>query len=66
MYQQSPATVTVTASGQPVVFAPDYTTRTVAVYVAGEHRGTWPNRTAAREALGLVEEPVRKTKRAGR
>lgn len=61
-YQQSPKTITVTKDGQPVHFEANYATtpKSVAVYVGAEYVGTWSNRTAAREALGLIDVPAKK------
>lgn len=61
MYQSSSiVTTTTTADGTPVVFDVDYITKTVSVYVAGEYRGTWNSRSAAKLALELVDVQVKK------
>ena len=61
-YQQSPKTVTVTASGDPVEWLVDYDRKTVTPVVAGVELGEWRNREAAKKALGLVDVPARKVK----
>jgi len=60
-YQSGDRKVTVTADGQAVHFEPNYATtpKTVGVYVGAEYKGSWPNRTAAIEALGLVVKPAK-------
>ena len=59
-YQSAAITIeTRTASGEPVYFLPDFTTKSVAVYVAGAYVGTFNSRSAAREALNLVEVKVK-------
>jgi hypothetical protein len=54
-WQNSPATITVTQSGELVRFKPDYDRKVVRVYVDGVDLGEYRNRTAAKEALGLSE-----------
>ena len=58
-YQNAPATRIVTRTGQPVLWTVDMENKTVTVYIGGVNMGTWPNRTAAIEALGLVEVPTK-------
>jgi hypothetical protein len=52
-------TETRTSDNQPITWAVDPTRHTVTVFVAGVPLGTFRNRTAAREALGLVEVRVK-------
>lgn len=54
-YVQSPATTTVTATGQPVEWLVDWDNKTVTPMVDGVALGTWRNRLAAMAELGLVE-----------
>lgn len=57
-YQNGPATITVTHIGTPVDWIIDYERKMVHVYVGGIHFGAWPNREAAKQALGLVDVPA--------
>jgi hypothetical protein len=52
-------TETRTSDGQPVSWIVDPTVHTVTVFVAGVPLGTFKSRSAAREALGLVEVRVK-------
>jgi hypothetical protein len=54
-YQNAPATFFYSREGLPVSWMVSFATKTVTVYIDGKDCGTFRNRTAAIEALGLVE-----------
>lgn len=54
-YQNPPATITVTRDGQPVEWTVDMLKKTVTVALGGVVLGTYPNRTAAKTAHGLID-----------
>jgi len=58
-YQNAPATITVTTDGRTVDMRPDHERKVVAVFIGGEYKGTWKDRSSARQALGLVEVPAK-------
>jgi hypothetical protein len=58
-YQNAPATIFITGTGQPVEWITNWEEKTVTVVVAGRDIGTYPHRRAATEALGLIEVPAK-------
>jgi hypothetical protein len=52
-------TETRTSDGQPITWAVDPTRHTVTVFVAGVPLGTFKSRTAAKQALGLIDVRVK-------
>jgi hypothetical protein len=52
-------TITFTRDGKPVQWIVDFESKTVTVVVGGLDIGIYPNRQAAKDALGLVDVPLK-------
>jgi hypothetical protein len=61
-YQTSPQIITRTQDHRRIEFVLDYERKQVAVRIGGVNAGTFPNITAAKAALNLVD--VQPTKRS--
>jgi hypothetical protein len=63
-YQNGNRTITLTQDGQAVEWVLDFEAKTVTVVVAGVALGTFGNRLAAMDALGLITVPAKGRKAA--
>jgi len=58
-YQTGVQPITFTRDGKPVQWIIDFESKTCTVVVGGMDVGTYPNRAAAKQALGLVDVPAK-------